>query len=149
MIVTDVNPLVYAFRSDTEAHLLSKGVLEAARNAGVLIVLPEVAASFIRIVTNPRIVRHPERPHEALRFIEALTAGGRFMREARVTRWAVFTDILEGAQFEASRIPDALLAATCRDLGAAILTADRDFLAFARLRVHLITPRGLIDHTVA
>lgn len=149
MIVTDVNPLVYAYRSDTQAHVLSRSVLQSARDTGGLLVLPDVAASFIRIVTSPRIVRNPNRPREALNFIETLAADGRFMSEARITRWAIFREILEGEGLRASRIPDALLAATCRDLGAAILTADRDFLTFTGLRVNLITPHGLIDHTVA
>ena len=149
MIVTDVNPLVYAYRSDTQAHVLSRSVLQSARDNADLLVLPDVAASFIRIVTSPRIFRNPDRPREALTFIEALMADGRSMSEGRITRWAIFREILEGEESRASRIPDALLAATCRDLGAAILTADRDFLSFTGLRVNLITPHGLIDHTVA
>ena len=149
MIVTDVNPLVYAFRADTQFHELSRTLLDHSRTTGSLVVLPDVAAAFVRIVTDPRLATHPDSPRDALDFIEAVTAEGRFMHEARASRWSIFRDIVSRGDVRAGLVPDAMLAATCQDFGASILTADRDFLHFPGLRVQLITPAGLIDHTVA
>lgn len=148
MIVTDVNPLVYAFRPDTDAHAISRSTLEQARTRRELLVLPEVAAAFLRITTDPRVTTHPDNPRDAFAFIDAVTIDGRLLREARASRWPIFRDMVETGDVRGKLVPDALLAATCRDLGAGILTADRDFLRFQGLRVHMITPRGLIDHTV-
>ncbi len=148
MIVTDVNPLVYAFRPDTQFHELSRSVLAHSRSTGSLVVLPDVAAAFVRIVTNPRLTADPDDPRDAFDFIETVTVNGRFLREARASRWPLFRDIVSGGQVRAGLVPDALLAATCQDFGASILTADRDFLRFPGLRVQLMTAAGLINHTV-
>jgi toxin-antitoxin system PIN domain toxin len=148
VIVTDVNPLVYAFRPDTQFHQLARAALDHSRRAGELIVLPDVAAAFVRIVTDPRITENPDELADALAFVDAVTNDGRFLREAHPSRWTIFHEFVDGSDVRAGLIPDALLAATCQDFGAAILTADRDFLTFSGLRVHLMTRKGLIDHTV-
>jgi len=148
VIITDVNPLIYAFRADTQFHELSRSVLDQLRNTGSLVVLPDVAAAFVRIVTDPRLTTHPDSPRDALDFIEAVTVDGRLMHEARASRWPIFRNIVRRGDVRAGLVPDAMLAAICQDFGASILTADRDFLHFPGLRVQLITPAGLVDHTV-
>ena len=148
MIITDVNPLIYAFRSDSPFHELARGSLSHARQAGALVVLPEVAAAFIRIVTDSRVMPQADEPHEALQFINAVSADGRFMKEPKVGRWSIFRELIEDGRFVGRLVPDALLAATCFNYGASILTADRDFLSFPGLLVHLMTPTGIVDHVV-
>ena len=148
MIIADVNALVYAFRSDTTFHALARDALTAYRDRGELIVLSDVAASFLRIVTDRRLSAQPDDPADGFTFIEAVTLGGRLLREPRASRWAVFRDMANRVEAHGPLIPDALLAATCRDFGAAILTADRDFLQFPGLHVQLMTSIGVIDHTV-
>ena len=149
MIITDVNPLIYAFRSDSPFHDLARGVLRQAQEAGALLLLPEVASSFLRIVTDPRLMTQPDEPHAAWGFLDALAAGGRFVTEPRSTRWVLFRDVALRNNVQGKLVPDALLAATCLDFGASILTADRDFLSFSGLHVNLLTSIGIIDHTVA
>lgn len=148
MIVADVNALVHAFRPETSFHELARGVLTSCRDQGALIVLTDVAASFIRIVTDQRLSHSPDRPDQALAFIDALTANGRFLREPRVSRWQAFRTFIEQLESSGPLVRDALLAATSADFGAAVLTADRDFLRFPGLRVHLMTSVGIVDHTV-
>lgn len=148
MIVADVNALVYAFRPDTTFHALARDALTTYRDRDELIVLSDVAASFLRIVTDRRLSAQPDDPIAGFDFIEALSLGGRLLREPRASRWNVFRDVTNRVDARGSLIPDALLAATCHDFGAAILTADRDFLGFPGLQVQLMTSIGVIDHTV-
>jgi predicted nucleic acid-binding protein len=77
-----------------------------------------------------------------------LTADGWLLREGRVSRWKVFQELHERIEIRGPLVPDALLAATSIDFGAALLTADRDFLSFPSLRVHLITSVRIVDHTI-
>lgn len=149
MIVADVNALVYAFRPETPLHQLARGALTECRDRGALIVLADVAASFIRIITDKRLSTSPDKNNDALEFIDALTGNGRFLREARASRWTSFRHLIELSDVSGPLVPDALIAATSLDFDASILTADRDFLRFSGLRVQLMTPLGIIDHTVA
>jgi len=70
------------------------------------------------------------------------------MREPRVSRWQGFQQLSNSVDARGPLVPDALLAATCLDWDAVFLTADRDFLRFPGIRVHLLTSIGIIDHTV-
>ena len=148
MIVADVNALVYAFRPETPLHQLARGTMTESRDQGNLIVLPDVAASFIRIVTDKRLSATPDEPQAAFEFIDVLSARGHLLREARVTRWQFLQSLSERGEIRGPLVPDALLAATCLDFGASVLTADRDFLRFPGVRVHLMTSVGIVDHTV-
>lgn len=148
MILADVNPLIYAFRPSAPFHEMARAALSQARAAGTLIVLPDVAASFVRIVTDGRWQSAPDSPDDALALVDALTAGGRLLRDGRSSRWPVFEDLIRAGDLRGTSVPDGLIAATCLDLDAGLLTADRDFLRFSGLRVHLLTPMGVVDHTV-
>jgi uncharacterized protein len=148
LIFADVNALVYAFRPDTTFHQLARDSLIAIRARGDLGVLSDVAAAFIRIVTDARLNVEPDDAGSALGFIDALTANNRFMREPRSSRWQIFREMIEPGDIRGPLVPDALLAATCQDCDAGILTADRDFLRFPGLRVHLMTSMGVISHSV-
>lgn len=148
MILADVNALVYAFRPETPLHQLARGALTDCRDKGTLIILPDVAASFLRIVTDKRLSTSPDKPEAAFEFIDALTGNGRLLREASARRWEVFRNLSELVDISGPLAPDALIAATGLDVNASILTADKDFLRFPGLRVQLMTPIGIVDHTV-
>ena len=148
MIIPDVNALVYGFRPNTTFHQLARDVLFTFRDRGELLVLVEVAASFLRIVTDRRLSADPDEPAAGREFIEALSFGGRFLREPNRTRWERLMQLSEQMTIAGPLVPDALLAATCQDLNASIITADHDFLRFPGTRVKLLTPAGLIDHVV-
>ena len=148
MILADVNALIYAFRPETSLHELARGALTESRDQGSLIILPDIAASFVRIVTDKRLSSTPDELQAAFEFIDILSARGRLLREARGTRWQSLQYLSERVEIRGPLVPGALLAATCLDFGASILTADRDFLRFPGVRVHLMTSAGIVDHTV-
>ena len=148
MIVADVNALVYTFRPETRLHEFASSALTGFRDQGSLIVLPAIAASFVRIVTDKRLSSTPDEPQAVFEFIDILGARGRLLREARVTRWQSLQSLSERVEMRGPLVPDALLPATCLDFGASVLTANRDLLRFPGVRVHLMTSAGILDHTV-
>lgn len=140
MIVTDVNPLVYAFRSEMPLHSQAREALDEARHEGSLVVLSEVAIGFVRLTTNGKVFRAPDSIDEALGFLRAVTANSSGVREAPYGRWDKFSNIAANMALKTSDVHDALLAAACIELGAEILTSDRGFTQYPDLRVRLIVP---------
>lgn len=91
---------------------------------------------YLRIVTHPRVFDPPLSPLEAWTVIEALRECPGLQLLAQTTRHA---SILEGLLAEArptgNLIFDAQVAALCLEHGVSeLLTADRDFMRFSRLR---------------
>lgn len=149
MILVDVNPLIYAFRPGAPFHELSRSVLTQARHDRTLILLPEVAASFLRIVTDGRWQDAPDELVDSLDFIEQLGGRGTLIREPSPTRWRHFEGLARRLDLRGPQIPDGLVAGAALDFRAAVLTADRDFLSFPGVRVQLLTSAGLVDHVVS
>ncbi len=137
MRVVDINILVYAHRPEAPAHAASRSWLDAARQADQSLGVTDVSlAGFLRLVTNHRIFREPTPLEEALRFIDALLAGSAVRKTAPGDRhWSIFTDLCRKASVKGNLVPDAYLAAIALELGAVLVTADRDFTRFAGLRL--------------
>lgn len=73
MILWDVNIWVYAFRADSPMHRDSRSRMAQTLQEQVpFLFVPQIAASFLRLVTNPRIFREPSGLEEARAFAEAL-----------------------------------------------------------------------------
>lgn len=72
----DVNVLVAASRSDHPHHTMAREWLEkAVEKAPVAVPLtlqPMVTASFLRLVTHPKIFVNPTPMPKAMRFVDAL-----------------------------------------------------------------------------
>jgi uncharacterized protein len=74
----DVNVLVAASRSDHPHHRIARSWLEdaasAAASGGTLILMPMVLASFLRLVSSPKIFQNPTPVEDALACVDALLA---------------------------------------------------------------------------
>ena len=74
----DVNVLVAASRTDHPHHVVARAWLEeavAAADAGAaLTLMPMVLASFLRLVTSPKIFHMPTPIEDAVEFVDALLA---------------------------------------------------------------------------
>lgn len=126
----DVNILVSASREDHPHHEVARSWLEqAVSNAGQgspLTLQPMVVASFLRLVTHPKIFVNPTPIAEALHFMGALlqagaeqaTLGGELAELARLC--------LEKS-LSANDIPDAWLAAAAIHQGEHVVSFDADF----------------------
>ena len=81
METPDVNILVHAFRSDSEDHLLCQTWLERQLNgSSQFALIPNALSGFLRIVTHPRLFKHPSLRTEAISFCQ-------FLVDSENTQW--------------------------------------------------------------
>lgn len=137
MILPDVNVLIYAFRADTPQHDRCAAWLREAVTGGTGLALCDtVIASFLRIVTHPKIISPPAPIERALEFAHWLIDNPRvhWLGPATST-WEIFERIsADDHGVRGNLVPDAYLAALCLAHGAEIATTDRDFARFEGLR---------------
>lgn len=127
----DVNILVAAFRADHPHHKTARSWLEhavsAAPQGSALTLQPMVIASFLRLVTHPKIFISPTPTAEAVSFLDVLlqapgisvaTLGGEVTELVRLC--------LEKS-LSANDIPDAWLAAAAIHQGEHVVSFDADF----------------------
>ncbi|MBN2049059.1 MAG: PIN domain-containing protein, partial [Spirochaetales bacterium] len=129
MILWDVNLWVYAFRKDSPAHDQSrKVILETLEGSDSFLFCPHVAASFLRLVTNRRILKKPSDIREAWEFIDTLEShpNARYAEVDRMT-FGIFKHLVLANLSAGNTIPDVLLAALGVRYNCAFLTADREF----------------------
>lgn len=127
----DVNVLVAASRSDHPHHGVARSWLEQAlvnaSQGATLKLQPMVIASFLRLVTHPRIFVHPTPVAEALRFIDALLAAPGVERPELGAEWSVLRKLCADQALAANDIPDAWLAAAAIHQGEHVASFDADF----------------------
>lgn len=127
----DVNLLVAASRSDHPHHAvahawLTESILQAAAGRS-LFVMPMVAASLLRLVTNSRVFANPTPIAQAVAFIDALlSAPGVRMPEVG-PEWPILRSLCLDKSLQANDLPDAWLAAAVRQHGDHLATFDADF----------------------
>lgn len=127
----DVNVLVAASRSDHPHHRAAyaclKDALAACATGGTLKLMPMVTASFLRLVTHPKIFVHPTPIADAIRFVDAILAVPGAEMPALGAEWPVMREICIDRKLAANAIPDAWLAAAVVHLGEHLVTFDSDF----------------------
>lgn len=127
----DVNVLVAASRSDHPHHAVARAWLEqAVLGAGQgtpLKLQPMVIASFLRLVTHPRIFVQPTPMAEALRFVDALLAAPGVEQPVLSAEWATLRKLCADKALAANDVPDAWLAAAVIHQGEHLASFDADF----------------------
>lgn len=127
----DVNVLVAASRSDHPHHVVARGWLEGAASAaasgGVLILMPMVLASFLRLVSSPKIFREPTPVEDAVAFIDALLAASGVHLAPLGPEWPRLRQLCLEKRLSGNAVPDAWLAAATIHLGEHLVSFDRDF----------------------
>jgi len=144
-VTPDVNILVAASRSDHPHHAPARLWLErAVSDAGQgmpLRLQPMVIASFLRLVTHPKIFVRPTPMAEALQFIDALLEAPGVEQAALGGEWARLRQLCMEKNLSANDVPDAWLAAAAIHQGEHVVSFDADFRRllprsqFTRLRV--------------
>jgi toxin-antitoxin system PIN domain toxin len=137
MLCVDVNVLVDAFRPTAHRHDQVKAWLDdAAVGTEPVIVLPGVAASFLRVVTNRRIWQQPSSPATSTAFLRAL-GDAPAVRRLEPTPGHVerFLGLVDHYGLTGDDVPDAYLVACCLDLGATLVTSDRGLRRFPGVTV--------------
>ena len=136
MIILDVNVVVYAYRREAVEHDRYHAWLsELVAGRDDIGLVEATFVGFLRIVTNPKIVRPPAPTGDALRFVDAVRSGRRARwLSANGATWDAFAAIV-GADpvVRGNPVPDAWLAALGISNGCRLATADRGFSRFEGL----------------
>lgn len=127
----DVNVVVAASRTDHPHHVVARAWLEdtvAAAEAGAsLTLMPMVLASFLRLVTSPRIFQVATPIEDALAFIDALLASPGVQLAPLGPEWSKLRQLCIDKQLSGNAVPDAWLSAAVVHLGEHLVSFDRDF----------------------
>lgn len=127
----DVNVLVAASRRDHPHHAVALAWLESAREEAPrgrgLLLLPMVIASFLRLVTNPRVFSSPTPLPAAIAFVDALLSSPGVRIPAVGEEWPLLRELCLRHALTGNALPDAWLAAAIRQLGDHLVSFDADF----------------------
>ena len=127
----DVNVLVAAFRDDHPHHSMARAWLEqaltAASSGATFSVMPMVTASFLRLVTSPRIFQQPTPIDDAVAFIDALLSAPGVRLNSAGAEWPRLRSLCVERKLSGNDLPDAWLAACVVQHGEHLVTFDRDF----------------------
>jgi len=130
-VTPDVNVLVAASRSDHPHHVVARTWLEqaiaSAGQGAPLKLQPMVLASFLRLVTHPRIFVNPTPISEALHFIDAMLSAPAVEQPALGAEWPVFHKLCADKSLVSNAVPDAWLAAAVIQQGEHLVSFDADF----------------------
>ena len=141
----DVNVLVAASRTDHPHHAMARSWLEAAVGAadagsGVTL-MPMVLASFLRLVTSPKIFRMATPIQDAVAFIDALLASPGVQLAPLGPEWSKLRQLCLEKPLGGNDLPDAWLAAAVAHMGEHLVSFDRDFKKFlSRGQFTLLAP---------
>lgn len=132
----DVNVLVAASRSDHPHHGVARNWLEqavaGAASGSTLILMPMVLASFLRLVSSPKIFNMPTPVGEAIAFVDALLAVQGVHLATLGPEWPRLRQLCIDKQLKGNDLPDAWLAAATVHVGEHLVSFDRDFKKLIR-----------------
>ena len=138
MILVDANVLLYAYDPRSTHHERCRRFLEDSFSADEPVCLAWVTVlAFVRIGTNPRIFSKPFSTAEAIAILSSwLEREAVSVIEAGERCWEILHPLLVEAQVSGPLVTDAFLAALALENGATLVTTDRDFARFPKLRRH-------------
>jgi len=137
--LVDTNILAYAVNRDCDEHRAAADAVRAWLSGGVPWALTwGVVYEFLRVVTHPRIFRHPLTAERALQFLDPVLSSDLVNILSPTSR---HEDLMRSTIRETGRpagnlFHDLHTAVVMREHGVAeIMTADTDFRKFPFLRV--------------
>jgi toxin-antitoxin system PIN domain toxin len=143
VLLPDVNVLLAAFRADHDHHRLARSFVEDARSGAVPLGLSDVAlAGVVRLATNPRVFVRPDTADAVLDFLGVLLDPPGQLVRTGTAHWARFADLCRHLQLRGNLVPDAYLAALALEQGAELVTFDRGFGRYPRLRWRCLLDPG-------
>lgn len=127
----DVNVLVAASRTDHPHHAVARAwlveVVDASRTGAPLTLMPMVVASFLRLVTSPKIFQQATPTEDAVAFVDALLASPGVQLATLGPEWSKLRQLCLDKQLGGNEVPDAWLSAAVTQLGEHLVSFDRDF----------------------
>jgi toxin-antitoxin system PIN domain toxin len=135
MKLFDVNVLLYAYHPESPRHAEALHWLESRINRPAAFGLAEMVLSgFLRIVTHPRVFKHPIPTEKAVRELDRLRQRPNCVIVRPGPRpYEIFTDLCLRAGAKGNLIADAYLAALAIEHGCQWVSYDRSFARFPGL----------------
>ncbi|MGI8730668.1 MAG: TA system VapC family ribonuclease toxin [Solirubrobacteraceae bacterium] len=135
MLLPDVNVVLAGFRADHVHHRPARAFIEAARDGDEPLGLSVIALSaVVRLATNPRVFARPDTTDAVLDYLDVLLdPPGRVISEGE-RHWPRFAALCRDLQLRGNLVPDAHLAALALEQCAELITFDRGFGRYPRLR---------------
>ncbi len=128
----DANVLVAASRQDHPHHLVAldwlTGAMLGARQRSDLSLLGTVVASFLRLVTHPKIFTMPTPTQQAVEFIDSLLSSTGVTMLAAGSEWPQLRSLCLAKNLSANALPDGWIAACVLQHQEVLATFDRDFV---------------------
>ena len=136
MILVDANLLLYAANRDAAEHEAARSWLDARLNGTARVGLPWPATlAFVRIASNPIVVRRSVTPAEAWRQVrEWLACEAAWIPLPGARHAEVLGALLERPFVTSRLVPDAHLAALAIEHGLTLCSTDGDFAKFEGLK---------------
>lgn len=136
MILVDANLLLYAANRFAPEHERAQHWLDAHLNGSAAIGLPwSSLLAFVRIVTNPMVMRHPVSPAQAWGQVEAwLECEPCWIPRPGDQHRHILADFMKAAWMSSRLVTDAHLAALAIEHGLTLATTDSDFARFPGLK---------------
>ncbi len=135
MILVDANLLVYAANHSAPEHAKALAWLDGQFNGSARVGLawPSLLA-FVRLASNPLVVRDAVTPAEAWRQVEEwLACDLAWIPHPGPAHAGVLGGLLDEPWMTSRLVPDAHLAALAIEHGLTLCSADGDFARFAGL----------------
>jgi toxin-antitoxin system PIN domain toxin len=136
MKLLDVNVLVHSHREDSPRHAdhyaWLRGLLDSDEPFGLT---STVLTGFVRIATHRRVFDPPSPMALVLAFADELRSHVNCVPlEASGRHWQIFKSLCTQADARGNLVTDAHLAALAIETGSELVSSDRDFARFPRLR---------------
>jgi toxin-antitoxin system PIN domain toxin len=140
----DVNVLLYADNRSSEHHALAKAFIDSEFSSDEATGFSWLTLlAFTRLAINPRVYANPISTARATSIVdEWLSLPHTVVVAPGPRHWSILKDSLSRAQVGAALVSDAHLAALAIEHDAKLVSADRDFTRFPKLRfTHLLEVR--------
>jgi toxin-antitoxin system PIN domain toxin len=136
LILVDANLLVYAANQSAPEHAVARGWLDERLGGTARVGLPWPSLlAFVRIVSNPAILRNPVTPADAWRqVLDWLACEAAWLPLPGNRHRELLGELLELPFMTSRLVPDAHLAALAIEHGLTLCSTDGDFARFPRLK---------------
>ncbi len=135
MLLPDVNVLIAAHREAAPLHREARAWLVSALEGDETVALcPPVVSGFIRVSTSPRVFDPPSTHREVFGFVRSLAAhpATLWLNPGR-QHLRLLESLCGDADVRGDLVSDAVIAALALEVGAIVVSYDRDFGRFGGL----------------
>jgi toxin-antitoxin system PIN domain toxin len=138
VILVDANLLLYAANHAAPEHPQARAWLDGQFNGTGRVGLPWPSLlAFVRLASNPVVVRRAATPLQAWRQVEAwLAVESAWVPQPGPQHAEILGSLLDHAWVTSRLVPDAHLAALAIEHGLTLCSTDGDFSKFPDLKWH-------------